>query len=96
MKVDVRSMAITSGLLWGTAVLAVGLVNVIKPHYGRRFLRMVSSIYPGYQARSNAADAMVGAGYALLDGAIGGAIFAALYNRIEKAGKQPQQLPKAA
>ena len=51
MKLNVRAMAITSSVLWGGAVLTVGLINLIEPKYGRQFLNLISSIYPGYQAQ---------------------------------------------
>ncbi len=80
MKLDVKATAAASGLLWGSAVLTVGLINLIQPRYGREFLRLVSSIYPGYQGRRTVKDIAVGTGYAVVDGAVGGAICAWLYN----------------
>jgi len=96
MKLSIKSLAITSSLLWGGAVLTVGVINLVKPTYGRRFLRMIGSIYPGYHATPEARDIATGTAYALLDGAVGGAIFAALYNRIESRSDDEQQLSKAA
>lgn len=80
MKLSVRAVAVTSALLWGGAVLVTGVVNVFQPRYGREFLQMAASIYPGYKARPEFRDAAVGAAYATLDGAVGGALFAWLYN----------------
>ena len=81
MKLNVRAAAATSALIWGGAVLTVGAVNLIRPSYGGAFLRMVASIYPGYHHRRNAAQLAIGTGYALVDGAFGGAMCAWLYNR---------------
>ena len=81
MKLNIRAAATTSGLLWGGAVLTVGVVNLIRPSYGGDFLEMVASIYPGYHHRRTAAGVAVGTGYALVDGAVGGAVCAWLYNR---------------
>ena len=38
MVLSVRSLAITSALLWGGGVLFVGLVNLAAPSYGTVFL----------------------------------------------------------
>ena len=83
MKLDTKAMALTSGLFWGGAVLTVGLVNLAKPPYGESFLRMIGSIYPGYDPKPDPKQVAIGTSYALLDGAIGGAIFAVLYNMMD-------------
>ena len=96
MKLSVRAMSITSCVLWGGAVLTVGLINLIEPKYGRQFLNLIRSIYPGYQAQPNTKGVVVGTGYALLDGAVGGAIFAGLYNQLEHSESGQQKLSRAA
>jgi hypothetical protein len=40
----------------------------------------VASIYPGYRAGSEIGSIVIGAIYALVDGAIGGAVFGSFYN----------------
>lgn len=80
-KLDTKAVALASGIVWSSAVLFVGIANLIQPRYGREFLGMVSSVYPGYRARPRAANVAVGAAYALADGAAAGAICAWLYNR---------------
>jgi hypothetical protein len=84
MKMDVRATAITSGLFWGGAVLTVEAVNLIVPSYGSGFLKLISSIYPGYKRRRTAKQVALGAGYAAIDGVVGGLMFALLYNRLAK------------
>jgi len=81
MKLNIGAAAATSALLWGGAVLTVGVVNLIRPSYGGAFLRMIASIYPGYRHRRTAAEVAIGTGYALVDGAAGGAMCAWVYNR---------------
>jgi len=56
MRLNVKGMAIASGLLWGGAVLCAGVANLVKPKYGREFLSVVASIYPGYHARRDMED----------------------------------------
>lgn len=80
MKLNVSAVAATSALIWSGAVLTVGIANVLEPRYGNEFLRLVSSIYPGYKAEPTPEQIAVGTAYAAVDGAVGGAIFAALYN----------------
>ena len=82
MKLSVKAMARTSAMVWGGAVLTVGVANLIQPRYGREFLRLVASIYPGYKARPTLGQVAVGTAYAVVDGAVGGALFAWLYNQV--------------
>ncbi len=49
MKLSVKSLTITSAVLWGGACLMVAVFNVIWPGYGKAFLDVISSIYPGYE-----------------------------------------------
>ena len=79
-------MALTSALLWGGAVLVVAVANLLWPGYGRAFLDLAASIYPGYHPASGPQSVMTGTLYALVDGATGGAIFACLYNRFTPRG----------
>ena len=81
MALSIRSLAITSALLWGGGVLLVGLVNLAAQSYGSVFLQCVSSIYPGFHNSRHFLDVLVGTGYALFDGAAGGAVFGWLYNK---------------
>ena len=87
MKLDTKAMAISAGALWGGAVLATSLINIAKPGYGKDFLKMVESVYPGYHATRDPKDIAIGAAYAFLDGAIWGAAAAAIYNCIESGAK---------
>ena len=81
-KFSVRTFSLTCAVCWGVAVFLVGMLNLFFPNYGLDFLNMVSSIYPGYEVESTFPTALVATGYAFLDGAIGGAIFAWVYNRL--------------
>jgi hypothetical protein len=82
MKLSIKGMAIACGLMLGIlAVFGVGMLNVVWPSYGREFLLLVASIYPGYHATPSFGQVIVGTLYALVDGAVGGAILAWLYNR---------------
>lgn len=80
MRFNVVALAITTGLFWGAAILLVSLASLIWPGYGVAFLDVTASVYPGYHAGTGIGSVVVGTVYALVDGAIGGAIFAWLYN----------------
>lgn len=82
MKLKISAVALTTGLVWGVAVLLVGIANAIWPSYGRAFLDVVGSVYPGYHPGTGGGSVVSGTLYALLDGAVGGAVLAWLYNRI--------------
>ncbi len=85
MKLDIKGMAITLGLVWGAAVLLVGIAHLIWPNYGQAFLELVASIYPGYTAGASVGQLIVGTFYGLVDGAVGGAMIAWLYNLFARA-----------
>jgi hypothetical protein len=46
----------------------------------------MSSVYPGYHAARSVAEVVVGTLYGVVDGLVGGAIFAWLYNQFAKPG----------
>jgi len=62
-------------------ILIVGLCNLAYPAYGLEFLRLVGSLYPGYDATPQVGSVVVGTLYGLVDGSIGGIIFVWLHNR---------------
>ncbi len=80
MRFNITALAITTGLFWGAAILLVSLANLIWSEYGVALLDVAASVYPGYQAGTGIGSVIVGTLYALVDGAVAGAIFAWLYN----------------
>jgi len=80
MRLSVKGLGLATGIIWAGCVLLVGIVNLAVPSYGAVFLQMASSIYPGFHNTHHFLDVLVGTGYALVDGGIGGAILAWLYN----------------
>jgi membrane protease YdiL (CAAX protease family) len=85
MKFNTRALALTSAILWGLAMLGMGLANLIWASYGHQFLQMMASIYPGYHATRSVPELIVGTLYGFVDGLIGGAVFAWLYNQFARA-----------
>ncbi len=80
MRLHVTALALAAGILWGGAVFLVSLAHWIWPDYGAAFLNLAASIYPGYEPDSTVGSVLIGTLYGLVDGAIGGAVFAWLYN----------------
>jgi len=82
MKLSVKGLALTTAIVWGGCILLTGTLNQIWAGYGVAFLDMARSIYPGYQAMSGFTGVIVGTLYGVVDGLIGGAVFAWLYNML--------------
>jgi len=85
MKINVKALAVASAILWGLAMLVMGLANLIWSGYGQQFLQTVSSVYFGYHATRSIAEVIVGTLYGAVDGLVGGAVFAWLYNQFAKS-----------
>ena len=89
MQLSAKAVAIASAIFWGAGILLIGLINLAAPAYGVNFLHGLSSVYPGFHASRTVLDVLVGSGYGIVDGAVGGYLFAVLYNffvpHVEKA-----------
>lgn len=90
MSFNIKALAIVAGICWGGAFLVVGLANLIFGGYGAAFLELGEAIYPGYTAEAGFGSVIVATLYAVVDGAVCGAIFAWLYNLI--AGRSSPQV----
>lgn len=84
MKFNIKALALSCAILWGGAVLVMGLANLICIGYGQRFLELLASFYPGYHATRSIGEVSLVTLYAIADGLIGGAFFAWLYNLLAK------------
>ena len=85
MRLCVRSLAMASAILWGSLFLLVAVFNQMTGSYGAHLLDFGASIYPGYEAGAGFGSVVVLTLYALVDGAIAGAVLAWLYNRFAPA-----------
>jgi len=85
VKFNAKALALASAILWGLAMLVMGLANLIWGSYGQ-FLQIMSSVYPGYHATRSIAEVIVGTLYGAGDGLVAGAVFAWLYNLFVKPG----------
>ncbi len=82
MRLSLKATALAAGLLWGSAILLVGLVNLADPTYGVSFIQLTSSVYPWFHNSRNIANVFIGTIDGLIDGAVAGLFFALLYNAI--------------
>ena len=83
MRINIKAAALTAGLVWGVlAMFAIGVGNLLSPGYGQAFLDVMASVYPGYEATPSLGQVIIGTLYGLLDGAVGGVVFAWLYNTV--------------
>jgi hypothetical protein len=80
MKLSAKALAITTGLLWGGAMFVLGILNMVIPPYGADILVVMGSIYPGIYGAGTMSEALIGAAYGAIDGALGGLLIAWLYN----------------
>lgn len=89
MKLSLKALAFTFGIVWGGCVFLVGLGNLMWPDYGAAFIEIPRSIYPGFAQTTGLWGVIVGTLYALLDGAIMGLIFGWIYNWFARRNTAP-------
>ena len=76
---DLRALALAAGLLWGGALLFVGLVAMFVDGYGLAFREVMASIYPMYDGAATWGSTLLGGVAGFVDGAVCGALLAWLY-----------------
>ena len=84
MTLDPKRLAYACAALCGGAALLVGLINLSSPGYGREFLELLGSVYPGYHVEATIESVFILTGYALVKGAVAGWLLGWLYNRAGK------------
>lgn len=82
MQISVKALSITFAIMWGGAMLLVGLAQLIWPPYGAGFLQTMASVYPGYTAAPALGQVIVGTVYGVIDAAIIGFLAGWIYNRL--------------
>lgn len=81
MRLNMKALAITLGILWGGCVLLVGIAHQVAPQYGGAFLEIAASLYPGVSP-SSWGGVVLGGVFGAVDGAMCGALIAWLYNKV--------------
>ncbi len=80
MRLNVIALGAAAALIWGVAILVVAAANLIWPPYGRVFLDLFASIYPGFHPGSGVGSVITGTLYGMVDAGFGGVVFGWLYN----------------
>ena len=80
MRLNLKAITLTAGILWAFAIFITGIANLIWSGYGDAFLKIIASIYPGFNAEGSIGDVIIGTLYAFVDGAACGLIFGWIYN----------------
>ena len=85
-RFNVRAFAITTGLVWGLGLFAITWWIIAFDGQSPGDPTFIGKIYRGYEV--TAIGSLIGLAWAFVDGLIGGAIFAWLYNLVAaKSGK---------
>jgi hypothetical protein len=92
---NLKAIAGASAILWGACMLLAGLANLAYPSYGADFLRVMSSVYPGFHDSRTIGEVLLGTVYGVIDGAIGGYVFGLLYRWIAGSGQGQAVAPAA-
>ena len=92
MRLSIKGTAIAAGLLWGGAILLVGIINLAKPEYGTNFLTMINSVCPWFHSSHTFSSVVIGTIDGLIDGAVAGCLFGWLYNTILDLSSKAQTL----
>ena len=94
-RFNIAALALATGLFWGAAILIVSAAILIVsaatllwPGYGRLFLDLTGSIYPGYRHGGGSGSVIVGTLYGLVDGAAVGAVIGWMYNTLAASMKR--------
>lgn len=80
MRLSLRSLIIAGALFNAICFLFVALMNLLLPPYGGKYLEMVTTFYIGYHPETGPISIVLGTLYALIAGALEGALFGLLYN----------------
>lgn len=80
MKLSLRSLIIAVALFNAICFLFVALLNIFLPPFGGKYLELLTTFYVGYHPETGPLSIIIGVFYALLAGALEGALFGWLYN----------------
>ena len=84
MQLNVKAFALACGLIWGLGLLVLTWWIILLDGASSD-PTFISRLYRGYTITP--IGSLIGLVWALVDGAIGGAVFAWLYNRFARQGQ---------
>ncbi len=90
MRFNVKAFAITCGLMWGLGLFFITWWIILLDGPSDNLV-FIGRIYRGYSLTP--VGSFIGLAWALIDGAIGGAIFAWIYNRLASCTKSEDSGP---
>ena len=90
MKINVKAFALTCGLVWGLGLFLLTWW-IIAFEGATQDVTFLGRVYRGYNI--SPIGSLIGLIWAFLDGAIGGAIFAWLYNVIATRTAKEKEMP---
>ena len=85
MRLDVRAFALTCGLVWGLGLFVLTWW-IIAFEGASGDVTLIGRVYRGYSI--SAAGSFIGLAWGLVDGFVGGAVFAWLYNRLSASRRR--------
>ena len=80
-KLDVKAVGLAFGIMWGMAMFLLGIMAMFLDR-GTVLLEAISSLYIGFNPTW--LGSVTGGFWGLVDGGIGGLVFAWLYNKLAK------------
>ena len=84
MTLNTKALALAAAVLWGGCLFLTGLANLVVSSFGLAWLQLAASIYPGYHGPAGLGSVIIVTFYGVVDGAVAGAIFGWLYNRVAR------------
>ena len=80
MTLSVKALATVGAVLVGGTLFLVAAANLLFPGYGDALLQLAGSLYPGYHGPAGWGSVLVVSLYGVVDGVLGGAVIALIYN----------------
>lgn len=81
-KLDTKAVALAFGILWSLGIFTISLIALTSTTYLHNIVDFLSSIYLGYSL--DFFGVIIGMIWGFFDAAIGGLVFAWLYNKLRK------------
>jgi hypothetical protein len=81
-KLDTKAVALALGIMWSLGILFISLLVLFTTSYLHNMVDFLSTVYLGYSLSFS--GIITGMVWGFFDAAIGGFVFAWLYNKLAK------------
>ena len=81
-KLDTKAVALALGIMWSLGILFISLLVLFTTSYLHNMVDFLSTVYLGYSLSFS--GIITGMVWGFFDAAIGGFVFAWLYNKLTK------------